>query len=47
LGLISEISRAGHLADWAMAGAATVMAARAVLPFNTVLRSILFASLFL
>ena len=44
-GLISEISRAGHLLDWPIAGAATVMAASAVPPFNTLLRFMLFSSL--
>jgi hypothetical protein len=46
LGLISVISRAGHLLDWAMAGAAMVTAARAVPPFSTVLRFMCLPSLF-
>ena len=38
LGLISEISRAGHLLDWPIAGAATEMVARAAPPRSTLLR---------
>src|SRR5687768_17729022 len=38
LGLISEISRAGHLLDWPIAGAATDRVARAAPPRSTLLR---------
>ena len=46
LGLMSEISRAGHLLDCAMAGPAPKAATRAVLPRSTVLRRIVLSSLF-